>query len=308
MEVPMDWDLQPGDTIRRVELHRRYGGGGQGGISPSTKTPNVFIFSDPARGTAHGYLDDWRDDGPFHYTGEGQRGDQQMRAGNKAILQHREDDRALRVFQGVGGDVIYQGRFELATDPAWYSTDAPESGRPDVVRKVVVFRLRPVDATPHRPSSALDRLPSQRVAEVPVEEQNTERVYVQPNHEPYEAERREQQLVLAYCQFLREKGSYVTRHLIRPEGEAKPMFSDVYDVTRNNLIEAKGTVTREAIRMAIGQLADYRRFIEPRPSCAVLLPERPRPDLEALLSAEGLAVVWSVEGGTFADNRAGSFI
>jgi hypothetical protein len=153
----------------------------------------------------------------------------------------------------------------------------------------------------------LDRLPSQRVAEVPVEEQNTERVYVQPNHKPYEAERREQQLVLAYCQFLREKGSHVTRHLVQPAGEAKPLFSDLYDVTRNNLFEAKGTVTREAIRMAIGQLADYRRFIEPRPSCAVLLPERPRPDLEKLLSAEGIAIVWLVEGGKFADNRAGAF-
>lgn len=203
--------------------------------------------------------------------------------------------------------MTYQGRFELATDPAWYSTDAPESRRPDVVRKVIVFRLRPVDAIPDRSSSVLDRLPPQRVAAVPIEEQNTERVYVQPNHEPYEAERREQQLVLAYCEFLREKGSHVTRHLIRPEGEAKPMFSDVYDATRNNLLEAKGTVTREAIRMAIGQLADYRRFIEPRPSCAVLLPERPRSDLEMLLSIEGIAVVWPIEDGGFADNKAGAF-
>src|SRR5262245_45468801 len=32
-----------------------------------------------------GYIDDWRHDGLFHYTGEGQRGDQQMRAGNKAV-------------------------------------------------------------------------------------------------------------------------------------------------------------------------------------------------------------------------------
>jgi hypothetical protein len=103
LEGLMNWDLQPGDTIRRVELHRRLAGGGQGGINPSTKTPNVLIFSDPARGAAHGYIDDWRDDGLFHYTGEGQRGDQQMRAGNKAILQHREDDRALCVFRGVGG-------------------------------------------------------------------------------------------------------------------------------------------------------------------------------------------------------------
>ena len=71
-----------------------------------------------------------------------------------------------------------------------------------------------------------------------------------------------------------QQGSRIARHLIRPEGEAKPMFSDLYDATRNNLLEAKGTVTREAIRMAIGQLADYRRFVDPRPSCGVLLPER----------------------------------
>jgi hypothetical protein len=122
----MDWDLRPGATTPRVEVHSRYGGSGRGGISPSKTTPNVFIFSDPARGEQHGYIDAWRDDGLFHYTGEGQRGDQQMRAGNKAILRHREDDRALRVFHGVGGEVTYQGRFELATDPAWYSTDAPE--------------------------------------------------------------------------------------------------------------------------------------------------------------------------------------
>jgi hypothetical protein len=95
------------------------------------------------------------------------------------------------------------------------------------------------------------------------------------------------------------------RHLIRPEGEAKPMFSDVYDATRNNLLEAKGTVTREAIRMAIGQLADYRRFIEPRPSCGVLLPERPRADLVMLLTTEGLAIVWPVEDGSLTTTGQG---
>jgi hypothetical protein len=82
------------------------------------------------------------------------------------------------------------------------------------------------------------------------------------------------------------------------------MFSDIYDATRNNLLEAKGTVTREAIRMAIGQLADYRRFIDPRPSCAVLLPERPRPDLETLLSTESVAMVWPIEDGGWACSRA----
>jgi hypothetical protein len=43
---PVRWSLEPGDTILRKELQRRYGGAGQGGIEPSAKTPNVFIFSD----------------------------------------------------------------------------------------------------------------------------------------------------------------------------------------------------------------------------------------------------------------------
>jgi hypothetical protein len=74
----MDWDLQPRATIRRVDLHQRYGGPRQGGISPSKSTLNVLIFSDSVRGAQHGYIDDWQADGLFHYTGEGQRADQQF--------------------------------------------------------------------------------------------------------------------------------------------------------------------------------------------------------------------------------------
>jgi hypothetical protein len=58
--------------IRRVELHRRYGGGGQSGISPSKSTPNVFTFSDPARGERHGYIDARREDGLFHWAARSQ--------------------------------------------------------------------------------------------------------------------------------------------------------------------------------------------------------------------------------------------
>lgn len=43
--------------IRRVELHREFGGSGQSGIAPSASTDNVLIFSDPASGDVHGYPD-----------------------------------------------------------------------------------------------------------------------------------------------------------------------------------------------------------------------------------------------------------
>ncbi len=88
-----------------------------------------------------------------------------------------------------------------------------------------------------------------------------------------------------------------------PPGEAKPHFSDLIDRTTNTLFEAKGTVERGAIRMAIGQLLDYSRFLEPAPRLAVLLPSRPRHDLQELLKAVGVELVWR-DGKRFVDATA----
>jgi hypothetical protein len=151
-EVTMpEWTLNPGQSIRRTELHDLFGGSRQGGISPSAKSPNVFIFSDPESGEQHGYIDSWKDDGCFHYTGEGQRGDQRMAGGNRAVLEAAEDARALRVFRGSGGEVRYEGRFELNAANPWYQADAPETGG-GPIRGVIVFRLRPIDTAYSGPS------------------------------------------------------------------------------------------------------------------------------------------------------------
>jgi hypothetical protein len=158
----VDWRLEPGDTARRVELHDEYGGGRQGGISPSRTTPNVLIFTDPRAGSQHGYIyDGWDSTDPalFRYTGEGQNGDQRMASGNRAILEHAEQGRSLRLFKGVRGQVRYVGEFKLDPDP-FELRRAPASGSgPD--REVIVFRLRPitaaVDAPRRRPTGAAYR-------------------------------------------------------------------------------------------------------------------------------------------------------
>src|SRR5271166_5645506 len=93
---PRIWALEPGEAIERKILHERYGGRTQGGIAPSRSSPNVMVFSDPLTGEPHGYIDEWRADGCFHYTGEGQRGDQLMKSGNASILHHVDAGRALR--------------------------------------------------------------------------------------------------------------------------------------------------------------------------------------------------------------------
>jgi hypothetical protein len=289
-------------------------------MTRSSSTPNVFLFTDPAVGHQHGYYDGWVGD-RFHYTGMGQRGDQQFVAGNGAVLHHTDEGRALRLFKGARGTIRYLGEFALDENEPYYRTDAPETGD-GALRQVIVFRLRPVGGVIHEADDEL-RLPGgvrpteleaavtratdrAAIVAVPVEEQHTERAVVTPGDEPYEIERREQTLVLAYKAFLEERGSDAVRFRIQPPGEAKPLYADVYDKTRNNLIEAKDTGARAAIRMALGQLADYARFIDPAPRRAVLLPERPRSDLEALLLSQGVHTLWQTDDG-FADNAGAEF-
>jgi predicted RNA-binding protein with PUA-like domain len=138
------WTLYPGDRIRRTELHARYGGSGQSAISPSRTTPNILVFADPRSGERHGYFDHWAADDSFHYTGEGQRGDQTMTKGNLAILNHRADGRALRVFQGATGAVQYVGEFVLDELEPYTVETAPSTGN-GPPRQVFRFHLLPID-------------------------------------------------------------------------------------------------------------------------------------------------------------------
>jgi len=91
-------------------------------MEPSAKTPNVFIYSDPSRGMAHGYtFDGWAPDGEvFLYTGEGPVGDQLMRDGNKALLDHKKDGKAVRLFV-ADGRAIFRATEPLAGAEPWVS-------------------------------------------------------------------------------------------------------------------------------------------------------------------------------------------
>lgn len=295
------WELRVGDKIKRTELHARFGGRRQGGISPSRQSPNVMIFTDPRTGTKYGYTDGWHD-GVFHYTGEGQEGDQTLDQGNGAILRHSAEGRALRLFEGASRTVRYVGEFELDESEPYYYADAPEL-RSDRIRQVIVFRLLPPGAEgPRRTKKTL-----RRRVEVPLEEQHTEQAVVSREREPYKAERVENTLVQQYSEFMASRGERLVRHRLPVADETADIISDAFNPVRNQLIEAKGTVTREAIRMAIGQLADYGRFYG-NAQPAVLVPQRPRRDLEALLRSQGISVVWRTKDGRFQDNADGVFV
>ena len=232
-----------------------------------------------------------------------------MKSGNAAILHHRTEGRSLRVFNGARGTVTYLDEFEVDEVEPFYRTDAPETGD-GPIREVIVFRLRPMNIGPVEPSSKLASvLAGPAKANVPIEQQQTEKAYVAPSHEPYEAERREQRLVLELEEHLQQLGHEVFRQRILPPGETRPLFTDLYDATTGLLVEAKGTLERNAIRMAIGQLADYKRFIDNgKPKhLAILLPAEPRSDLCDLLNSEEIDLIYRTDT-SFEDSTGGALV
>jgi hypothetical protein len=84
---------------------------------------------------------------------------------------------------------------------------------------------------------------------------------------------------------------------------------DGYEKEYRNLIEAKSSKSREHIRMAVGQLLDYdfqgkKKFDDSK--MAILLPERPEPDIEKWLQHLKISIVWR-KGNKFLDNANGQF-
>ena len=126
-----------GHEYRRKELHDQYGGGRQGGISPSRQSAAVFLITSPA-GHQHGYqYDGPQADGTFWYTGEGQVGDMQMVRGNRAIRDAQTEGRELHLFEEArSGFLRYVGRAAYAGHHL-----APAPDRLGNSRQAIVFEL-----------------------------------------------------------------------------------------------------------------------------------------------------------------------
>ena len=140
---PEEWTLLRGQTILRARLHDRYSGIRQGGIAPSRKTKNIFLFTDDSSNNEHGYERDyWKDDFTFFYCGDGQTGNQKLTRRNLQVLNHVQDGRKLRLFSPVAGKVTYLGELTIDSEKPYEFADG--IGRDGKPRKVIMFRLNRV--------------------------------------------------------------------------------------------------------------------------------------------------------------------
>ncbi|MDQ0776993.1 hypothetical protein QF026_005459 [Streptomyces aurantiacus] len=323
--------MEPGQLTTRAEMKERFGGGVQEGIILSKSTPNILIYTDHESGSEYGYEDGWLEEddnqGPiFEYTGKGRVGHQTFEglAGsrNNAILHHVDDGKSLRLFMAAGKDPSsgsaaklqrYLGEFELDFKHPYTvrEADDPEGNR----RLIIVFRLRPKGIVQHIPEDAITPAETTQVQQVsaavtassmvepPSKGASESRRSAQPSTI---AEHRKTQLLDEYLRFLEEQQHKVFAYQIKIAGTRSVLKTDLYDSTHHVLYCVKGESSREEIRMAIGQLKDYVRHIDPaNPKLAVLLPEKPHEDLQDLLIKEGIRLVYQ-DGEEYLTHTAGS--
>lgn len=291
----MVWNIRMGEVVFRRELHQRVGGSRQGGITRPAKRADVLLFSSPA-GARYGYdFDGWKPDGTFHYTGEGQVGDQTFVRGNAVVRDHLDRGLRLRFFDQVKRSVVrYLGEFQVDPELPWYAEEARD--RLGDLRKVIVFRLLPVDAK--APELGEESSGKPTVRNVPMEAHVAETFQMEPKREPTTAERREADLVDRYVAALVAEGGATTRKEIKLPDLGRALYTDLFDKGRAELVEAKSSAARHHVRLALGQLLDYARHVD-HESRAVLLPSHPGSDLVDLLHSVDVACIYEQEGGGF---------
>lgn len=110
----------------------------------------------------------------------------------------------------------------------------------------------------------------------------------------YEIEHKEKKLVNRYKQYLEKHnlGTLKKSKIFIPASNVN-LETDGWVVETRTLLEAKAHSDREYIRMAIGQLLDYKRHHDPIPSkLAILLPELPHDDLVDLLFTQSIEIIY----------------
>ena len=141
----------------------------------------------------------------------------------------------------------------------------------------------------------------------PVEDATT-LAYEVAGTDPGVRTRAEHFLVRRYADWMTARGVTVVSRAYRVPGFARPILCDAFLPQRNVLIEAKGSDARGSVRLAIGQLFDYRRFEPTEPSLAVLLPYEPSRDTRELLTSADIAWIWPLrKKDGYRDSAGGGF-
>jgi hypothetical protein len=108
----------------------------------------------------------------------------------------------------------------------------------------------------------------------------------------------ESRLVAEYVRWMDAENRFEHHPLDEANG-----YTDLFDRRYWRVIEAKARTDRRTLRLAVGQLLDYKRHYRRKPSMGVLLASRPDGDDLEFLSSCGVAAIWRTPSGKFTDNQ-----
>ncbi|MFH0245965.1 hypothetical protein ACGRHY_26920 [Streptomyces sp. HK10] len=293
-----EWNIGLGETIDRAELHQRYGGRIHPRISPSRASQNVFLFTTNISifDAPAALFDGWTGE-HVHFTGEGGTAgtDQVLTHGNKSVLHHHAEGRALRLFHQRPDTtkVTYLGHLHLDSDRPFVWADAPsDPRRPLEIARRLVFRLRPVLSPP--PSFLPATPPATWTPQICTDSSPA----LLPDPSP--PQRAAARLLASYSRYLRAAhATDLVHYRVRPAGTLTEV-STHHDPCRNELVAVRPTLARTVIWAALGEFQDVARFMDQRPDRALLLPAAPDHDLAELLHHARAAAIWPVDRHGFA--------
>lgn len=290
-----DWSVSIGETLTRREVHGRYGGQQQGGISTPKNFRDLLVFTNSGPTDNFGYArhEGLQDDGTFSYTGEGQVGDQKFSGGNLALRDSAKNGRLIRLFTTRGPEATYVGTFTTGL-PVYRQEIILDKNKNE--RTGIIFNLEPVEAEFWRlPPINGERAPSLVIKKwkklgyldfaLPLPE--IEQL------EPKMAKRLEFRLQNAFGEWLITQGTPPqTVRILVGESFIQP---DFYVPDRAWIVEAKPSVSRSYVRAAIGQVLDYVHCasldgVDARP--VILLPGKPESTLASLAEELGIIIVY----------------
>jgi hypothetical protein len=295
------WDIKIGQTLKRREVHARYGGQMQGGISTPVDSESILIFTDPRSGAKYGYdkHEGLREDGSYAYTGEGQTGDQQFLRGNKSILESPRSGKTLRLFKVEGTFATYAGGFTLG-EPEYEEKQALDvEGK---TRKVIIFNLVPINAdVTVLPAYGGNTEVTSRLVDWRAPEWGSYEITQSAKSEaPVHASRIEFKLQFAFGNWLISKGHRVKTLSIKLGNST--IHPDLFDESTNTIIEAKKSASRGHVREAIGQVLDYQNnelIAGNNRRCAILLPGKPADDLVTLAAKLSIEIFVPLDAEDF---------
>jgi len=294
------WPLKPGDVVRRRSIHERYGGQRQGGISTPRSRREVFVFTDPAKGARYGYdqFEGLREDGSYTYTGEGQRGPQQFKRGNRALRDAATDGKIIRLFRSSGKLATYVGSFTTGTPTYWKETIPDIDGNP---REGLIFNLLPLDARVDllpayggelSPDEGLINYAANPVMWTPPDCNDVVVEGTDRDIDERVVSRVEFELQAAFGAWLLSRDLSPKRLPLR--AGSTTIEPDMYVPEHGWVVEAKRSAARSHVRTAIGQVLDYVHVAKRAGLTAipvVVLPGAPQPELVELMSNLGITIL-----------------